>query len=502
MERTRNRNQTKYFNLVSFTIMSMGKIEDILKKIFEEMECLHSSCANFIDILKSEYASCQGKDKDLINLVNKTVSLLNYIELHQNLNDTRLTKLDFYSALVHNFSSNKNMRKSLVFKVQEGFDGKLKRNLSVEELRHYFTINNCLPMMALVPLQLASNARKYMPADTECEVQLLKTKRTNFITIKNVGPYNNVKELLKIIEEGGRGENSSQVCGMGIGLKQVKDIMDIHKAWLGTEFSVSSGENVFKLNGIPHSHFIVNLCYNSESSNLTDNATLANYTDWNEDLPMIIIHNMFGLTYGLQEIIQESLKYLKKSESRLRVNLLRMIMNKFVDVLRQYLYAISLNNGELEENEDTGEYIDEEINEGSRFTLGNPCDISLHKVSTYTLNNLLCTLYKDKNITCDIQTNQTLSNIVASSAFYSFIVGFLSLILDNVPKNGHLDVTLESDSEDNQIEIYCEQYNLCNFINNNNLSFVTQNRISMYRYMVEKWNGHINCNNNKIILVL
>ncbi len=161
----------------------MVKIEnntfEILSVIFEEMEHMCSACKELINDLETINVYDEQKRNVRNGIICKIRNYINFINLHQNLYNVKLIKIDFYSVLNNFFPKNKN-KKTIRFVVQEGFDGIEKKDLTKEELSQYFTINNCLPLMELVPFQIAINARKYMPPETECIVKLLKTKTKSY----------------------------------------------------------------------------------------------------------------------------------------------------------------------------------------------------------------------------------------------------------------------------------------------------------------------------------
>ncbi len=266
--------------------------------------------------------------------------------------------------------------------------------------------------------------------------------------------------------------------------------MEIHKPWLNTAFSVSSSDKSFSFNGIPHSTFSVNFCFQNESNSYDTSIINSKFSEWKEDIPIIIVHNMFGLTTNIQEILKESFTLMKnncKSDIPPIIASMKLQINRFLDVLRQYVYA---------------DFLVEENTELIFDVLGNKCAISLQNVIELTLNNLINTLYKDKNINCNYIVFQKLKNIDASSGFYSFIVGFLSLIIERIPEGDTLEITIEGGLNDNQIQIKNEQCDFISLFSTDNKPFYIKNRISMYKRMLKAWGGGMICSHNSVKLLI
>lgn len=474
----------------------------IVDVLFDEMRLLYKKCSDLREYMKS-LSVPSSELNSLYNKIGELDNCMSLIRVHQELKNTSLQEVDFYSKFKKHFyrdKSNKEVRFIVIdgleneedglddaellkrYVIEENKDVIVKPDKDVEdELKKQFTIKNCLPVMELVPIQFASNARKYMPPGTIVTVTLRKTKKRNFITVSNLGPRSEQDEMNKILEEGGRGKNTLTVRGMGLGLKQVKEILNMHRDWLDTAFDVYQNENDFLYENIHYSMFTVKFTYlngENEQSINTD------YVQWNEDLwtddmPIVIVHNMFTVSYDLRRLCENKLMRLRLSnnndieEWKLALEELRMVIRRFDDTLRQCLYKVY-----LEQNDD--EFVD--------AIMGNECSVSLHKIVDRSFKSLVKTLYSNKKFLYDIQVNEALKSISAHSCFYSFIYGVFSLILDCAPKGSFFEITYDGGRNDNQITIKCEQ---CDFksVFYENASELSRNRVQMYSDMLAEWDG-------------
>ena len=481
----------------------MEDSKTIVDVLFDEMHFLYKKCSDLKEYMKSLSVPLNELNS-LYKKIGELDDCMSLIRVHQELKNTSLQEVDFYSKFKKHFYKDK-ANKDVRFVVIDGLENEeddlndaellkryvIKENSNVtekldkdveEELKKQFTIKNCLPVMELVPIQFASNARKYMPPGTIVTVTLRKTAKRNFITVSNLGPRSEQDEMNKILEEGGRGKNTLTVRGMGLGLKQVKEILNMHRDWLDTTFGPPvQSENDFLYEKIHYSMFTVKFSYLNSENEQSINADYLDWNKdfWNDDMPIVIVHNMFTVSYDLRNLCEKKLMSLRLSEDndkeewKLAVDELRMVIRRFDDTLRQCLYKVY-----LEQNDD--QLVD--------AIMGNECSVSLHKVVDRTFKSLLNTLYSNKNIDYDPQVNEALKSIDAHSCFYSFIYGILSLILDRAPKGSFFEITYDGGRKDNQIIVKCEQ---CDFksIFSENASDLIRNRVHMYNDMLGEWNG-------------
>lgn len=471
----------------------------IVDVLFDEMRLLYKECSELRDYMKSltvptnEVNSLEKKRSELEDCMN-------LIRIHQELRNTTLQEVDFYSKFKQHFykdKANKEARFVVAndFKDEEVLEGtELLNQYLIEEnkdvikktdkdiendLKKQFTIKNCLPVMELVPIQFASNARKYMPPGTIVTVTLTQKGERNFITVSNLGPRMELDEKSRLIDEGGRGKNTSMVRGMGLGFKQVKEILKMHKAWLDTAFEVEQSESDFLYEKSPYSMFNVKFTYLNGENEQSINTDYLQWNEefWSDDMPIVIVHNMFTITYDLRKLCEDKLKSLRpadandKDEWKLQIDELLMVIRRFDDTLRQCLY-----------------YLDRDKDELGDAIMGNPCQVNLYKVVDRSFKTLVETFYSHKNFQYDVQAHDFLKVVDAHSSFYSFVCGVFSLIFDRAPKNSFFELTYEGGRKNNQIIISCEQ---CDFkeIFNENKTEIIENRVSMYQDMIGEWDG-------------
>ena len=441
----------------------LGENTELLFNSMQQLIDAGIELSNEMDILE-----ISSKQKIALNNLKREFDYnIDLIKLHLHLSDARLADFDFYSTFKCEFIDAKSQ--CIRFSVQEGLN-EPRYDLTDDEFVDAYTIKGCLPIMGLVPFQIASNVKKYMPNDLECEINIRKLPSDSYITITNYGPKIKESDLAQILDSGGRGHDSVFVAGMGLGLKQIQNIIKLHNSWLGSTFYATSSNDGFQLNGIEYTKFTIKLRFLNEP-NLT---LYDNHINEIKQSPTIIIHNLFGITNKLR-ILSNS-------------TLLRQISNKFriylqylIDVMRQYLYAI--NSQQL-----------------TTSIIGNDCRISMQSVIDNSIRDLRDYVYADKNIILNICKNQTLAPIEASSGFYSFVVGLLSLIFEKLPSYRDMNVTYDGDRNCNLITISSVD---CNFLKLFEVqNDVDNNRILFYKDLIQYWGGKIIIKENRVQLFI
>lgn len=250
---------------------------------------------------------------------------------------------------------------------------------------------------------------------------------------------------------------------MGLGLQQIQDIIKRHSSWLGSTFYATSSNDGFQLNGIKYTKFTIKLGFLNEP-NLT---LYDNHINGINQSPIFIIHNLFGITNKLLVLSERPL--LRQISNNFRIHLQYLL-----DIMRQCLYA--MNGRQL-----------------TASIIGNHCRISMQSVVDNSIRNLIDNVYADKSITLDIRKNQTLTNIEASSSFYSFVVGMFSLILNELPSKGVLNVIYDGGRDCNLITIDsldCDFLKLFE-VQNSCMSNINNNRILLYKDLIQYWGGKI-----------
>lgn len=447
----------------------------ITPTIIESISILYSECENCLKHLNQQSFSYKENQENFSFCKDKLEHYMQQIYVHINLKRTELTSINFYSE-INSYFTNKNNHKKVEYHIQHHYEGESELVTDRTILNKYFVIDNCLPIMRLVPMQLANNARKYMPEHSALKVELLTTTHRNYIKLINFGPSCRSYEIDSITCEGVRGSNADGVIGMGIGLSEVDNILSIHKEWLDTTFDIESDDKIVMINSKPHSKFSIEISYSTINSNKEYKYCL---DELESKLPMMLIHNSMDITSNLLELCSKTCRINEKNNNLWKGSLykLRHEVNRVQDVIKLCLYTS--NNKSIDN------------------LLGNTCRVSLENIFNATLKNL-CTYYF-KGIKYDIEGS--LKSVDIGSAIYVFIFGISSLILESINPNAVIEVTYELD----QVVFQCDEpFNVQDIFdkksNKDNINTINFYRFEMYNSMIKAWNGEIEINNNKIII--
>ena len=405
-----------------------------------ELTNLYNECKKLIETLEVDYASKlvsmeytktilqkNGEKEEVVNI--NIISLLNQIlsqlELHLKLDDTSLTSVNFYSIFQSQFDLGR-YQKGVDYYIQEGFGGSEVIVTDKERLQKEFTINNCMNSMSLVPINLASNAMKYMPSGQNAKVVLIKTPRRNIISISNLGPKNYEDDLDKLTEEGYRGDNDSSMAGMGLGLSQVKSIVGIHKALLDSTIDISqeTKDVSIKLGDIEYTPFTVKFSYLRtalEQSNSPSTEELFNR------IPLIIAHNMVDIIANLF-VITEKLPGLRfknfdkaiKNHYNNIINRFQLDVEKMQETIKMCLYVRNNYNAEK--------------------IRGNICSIDIGSFFAKELSQLC--IHRYTNIQPPI-IRGTSKKIDTYSAVYPAIYALCELILEKASDDTEFDIEID-----------------------------------------------------------
>lgn len=350
--------------------------------------------------------------------------------VHRDLDRTDLIDVDL-SKEVLSYFIDKKYKKRVVFYVRNGHDG--ERNLinDPETLSRLFTINHCLPIMQLVPMQLALNARKYMPTDSSLEVELTIAEKRKYLVFSNVGPLCDAEEIDSITKEGIRGQNTKSYSGMGVGLSEVQTILDLHDEWLGTTFDVDSESEVTEFNGYRHSIFKAEVTYlnNPEYSEIQPAIE-----DIRNKIPLFLIHNSMDIANSLLDICDHLLTINEKTnrEWREKVYRLRLFASILFKTVKECIFMTNSQN--------------------IQDVLGAECRHFNVENAFRAIAKELCK-YRYKNITLDF-TGKLKSKYTNLDTWDGMRI-FLLAICDLIMKNVRGETVLEIDFEDDQIMIKC-----------------------------------------------
>lgn len=352
------------------------------------------------DILDREH--CLAFDLSLCN---------SNIYTHLSLNEIRYENVNVYQELIYSFLRNK-ARQKVSFYTKDSFQGESKLITDPQILNELFNIPNCLPLFKIVTMQIASNAKKYMLNSGELSVTLIKKDRDIHIMFSNFGPYCSDEDLEHIFEEGFRGKQSNIAVGLGVGLYEIRNIVDLH-SWLNMECYVSSNnENLITINNLRYSEFCLELVYSS----IEENLQLPAIADINNMIQIILIHNSYDIADRMIRICNNMRQLKQLSEESYKLN---TEINLFLDRIK-FCHFLHNNKSDV------------------KCLLGNACRMDIGNVFKASMINLK-KLYFSKLGELDIQGN--LSPIDTHSCMYSVILGLLYWILSGYNPGDKICVT-------------------------------------------------------------
>lgn len=399
------------------------------------------------------------------------------ILIHKTLDNAKLINVDF-AKVIQNYFVDKKYLKRVAFYVQEGLGGEKVRVKDPDELSRLFTIPNCLPIMSLVPMQLALNARKYMPIETVLEVELTRTENRNYLVFTNTGPQCEADEIEVITDEGIRGNNTGDTAGMGIGLSEVQMVLDIHNDWLETTFDVDSTSEFVMLNGFRHSVFKADITYLSHPS-----ADIKPKLDgFRNKIPVILIHNSMDIANNVLDVCDHLLKIDEKYDKEWREFAFKLRLSASI-LLKKVKECIFMSNG--------GQIED---------IFGLDCK---HFKIQYSFIAIIKELqkYYYPNITPDINgfLDRKFNNMQTVEGLRTIILAICQLAMGNIRG----EATLEVNFVDNEIMLKCDEWADFTKISNTQESNYAQ-RLSyeMCQNFIEYYDGRIDLYKNKIIILL
>lgn len=399
------------------------------------------------------------------------------ILIHKTLDKASLINVDFAKE-IQLFFIDKKYKKRVNFFVKKGHGGERKQIEDPDILSKLFSIPNCLSIMSLVPMQLALNARKYMPIETILEVELTITENRNYLVISNIGPQCDEDEINNITEEGARGINTGDYAGMGVGLSEVQTILDIHYDWLETTFDIDSTSKSIIYNGCRHSIFSVEITYLSHP--LSD--IKPKLDGFRSKIPVILIHNSMDIANSVLDVCDHLLKIDEKFNKDWREFVYKLRLSASI-LLKKVKECIFMSNG--------GQIYDIFGLDCKHFKIQS-CFIAiikeLHK-------------YFYPNILPDINgfLNKKYNYLQTVEGFRTIILAICLLVMDNI----HGKSILEVDFDDNQIMLKCEEGADFNIILDNTESNYAQKlSFDMCQNFIEYFNGSISISKNKITILL
>ena len=382
--------------------MTTNLLIDAYQKLYEYSESLIEEISS---ILPDEHS-----------LIYELELCMSNIYMHLSLSETEFVDVNIYKELSTSFSGNKS-HQTVSFYTKEKFSGDSRLITDFAELNSLFTISNCLPLFRIVPMQIASNAKKYMPDSGELSVTLITKNNDIHILFSNYGPSCTEEDIEHIFEEGFRGEQSDIAAGLGVGLAEIKKIVDLH-SWHEMECDVNSdNKKSILINGCKYSEFCIELMFSQNHNNFEQHAIeeVINST------PIILMHNSYDIADKLIRICDGMHRI---TRCRMESDKLRTEVNLFLDKIRycQYLYNDKKNIS---------------------YLLANKCRINIGKVFEAIVNNLKRFYYPDLK---KLDIRGALKPIDSYSCMYSVMTGFLYYILSCCDSEDDIYIRLEDDT--------------------------------------------------------
>lgn len=400
--------------------------------LHKELTSLYNECIELIHELENNYARrlisldyINSDNNERTNILELLKQITSQLEIHLKLDDTTITSVDFYTNFQTQFDMGR-YQKGVDYFIQDGYGGQELLITDPEILRREFTISNCMNSMNLVPINIASNAMKYMPSGQQAKAVLLKTPRRNIITITNLGPKNHEDNLEKLTEEGYRGNNSSNMAGMGLGLSQIKTIIGLHKTLLDASIDIAQEKDtIVKIGDKEYTWFSVTITY---LRSLTEQAITPAMTEFFNRIPLIIAHNMVDILANLFVVVdrlprlrfKEFDKTLKKSYDGI-INKFQLDVEKMQETIKLCLYVRN--------------------NYSTKNLLGNVCPISIGSFFKREMEQL--SIHKYINIPKPIIRGES-QKISTYSACYPALYGLCELIFENASSDTELDVEIDN----------------------------------------------------------
>ena len=187
------------------------------------------------------------------------------LKIYQETQDLELSDFNIYKYFCEEFRAKRARNaKTVKFFIQEGT--LIKECVDSERLSQLFTMTNCLPIMKSAFHNIFDNAYKYMPKNTELHIVCRKLKKSTEFIFSNWGPRLDEDEYEDVFNTNVRGRNCIKlpdVSGQGLGLTQVKEILELHDKWMETfcEICDQYDNDIQMINNIPYSIFSLVLGY-------------------------------------------------------------------------------------------------------------------------------------------------------------------------------------------------------------------------------------------------
>ncbi len=397
----------------------------MVEYIYSNIQKFCEQMNDAFNALKHLYSRSDTNNDSVDRLFDSLNDTLSNLMLHTQLDKGTAKSVDFGKSLANFFKNKqkKKISKHVKFIYKDGFDGEARPiDIQNDPIAAEFTVDNCMPVMELVPLQIYSNAYKYMPDHSTLIVELTVTENRKYFSFRNLGPQTEQSEKENVFESGVRGINTSSVSGRGLGLSQVKQVLRIHKDWLNPLMSVDTDEEIVHLNGIPYSWFILNLSFlrhsvitgsmNDTVNPLSDNL-----------LPKILFHNCYEIIEAIYNIVVKLETLNEKS-----------VRESWINILHEMRIYLSEFNHQIVIGDFVGSNDPDTLN-GSGFIMVSPS-----KAFTASAKSLQSIFYPDVKVSSQGRMRKSVS---AGNTFYLLIQNLLDLIFRSLPENKESEIILE-----------------------------------------------------------
>ncbi len=388
---------------------------------------MKDECTSFNTAIKRIEEVVEDKyKKQYVDLIKNIDLYILLIDLHIQGNKGTVRNVCFFDILNSFFTNEVKLHKEkqIEFFYQDGIDG-IERPLDdEEEIRKALTIHDCLPIMSVVPTQLADNAIKYMPRTSSLIVKVIQTNRRKTIEFANYGPALYQDEIFEKIQNPGcRGEYAQHNhIGMGMGLYEVKEIINKH-SWLNPNFSIISNydqndNNTYTIiEGVPYALFTVRIQF----ANSTNNALITADDNIHESNLTIVLHDITQIKNKLYSQILEIRNNIHYYSWRNDCNKLQCFLDQVTELLSIVDLAISEDDSDIKQ------------------IIGDPCEINLQQIITIKMNNFARFFYSNKNLRLSYSGNHN-RPVSLSAGAYILLSGMINTLMMSCPDNTTIEV--------------------------------------------------------------
>lgn len=336
----------------------MKEIEDIIRSyIPKDIIAIIKELENSRRSLEMvQFPSTQSK-AECGKLCQQFQTQYNELEVYRKISDTELISFNVYEYVQNTlrskrlYKSNKSVR---FYRVEHGKKGQCA---NTDETNELFTINDCLPIIKSIFVNICDNAFKYMPTGSELSIECTQIGLFKEFKFTNLGPALERHEYEEILKPNYRGKNARNLIncsGQGLGLSQIFPILQLHKGWIETSFSVRPSTNTpISINGIPYCNFILVLTF--QPKEVSERLESSQKVDDNiGTIPTVMFHNIMQLMSTTIDLYNKSIKFINFDYSvkeSLKQSLFHVNNIKFDLLLLQFVYMEQISEGTIYGND-------------------------------------------------------------------------------------------------------------------------------------------------------